>query len=37
MIDDNEKEVFDMLMTYAGEVANTIEKRRSAAALQVHC
>ena len=37
MIDDNEKEVFDMLMVYAGEVANTIEKRRSATVFQVHC
>ncbi|NYZ74210.1 hypothetical protein H0O00_03645 [Candidatus Micrarchaeota archaeon] len=37
MIDDSEKEIFDMLMVYAGEVATTIEKRRMAAALQAHC
>ncbi len=36
-IDDSEKEIFDMLMVYAGEVATTIEKRRTAAALQIHC
>jgi len=35
--DESEIEVFDMLMVYAGEVANTIEKRRTTAALQIHC